>query len=304
MYQAFGKILEPEICIQLDVGVKPRANCISEIWRTFNNNKNLGAAYAGVKVRLGTYGQNVLNPLVAAHRFEDEISEFLPKPLELLSFLSSPPSPLFAYRYKLLTDPMGRYFLGDDSYVRKDRTDGIFVDRSVAGNRILQLEVAASCSVTYATAAKVEVYAPFDIEESIAERQEWVNQQVATWMYLSRHFVRLLKSAPTVFGKLVFLLNVLRQVVVLISRWFKMANAWLIFKVILDLTTREQLSVDSTIVQGHAGSSSVFDDTYVLVMRDVFVTFVILQFLLAFGSLPKLTKPLHILSIIVFGTLQ
>jgi uncharacterized membrane protein YcgQ (UPF0703/DUF1980 family) len=119
------------------------------------------------------------------------------------------------------------------------------------------LEVAASCSVTLARAAKVELEAPFDIEGSIAQRQEWVNQQIATWIYFSHHFVRLLKSIPTFVGKLIFLLNILRQVVLLTVRWFKIANAWLILNVILDLTAREKSTVDSTIVQGHAGSFSL-----------------------------------------------
>jgi chitin synthase len=259
LYQAFGRILEPEICIQLDVGAKPQANCVLEIWRTFNNSKSLGAAYGRVKVRPGTYGLNVLNPLVAAHRFEDEISDFLPQPFDLLGFLSSPPSPLFAYRYKLLADPMARYLLGDNTYAQK-RQKGEAVsseETTAAGNRILQLEVAASCSVTLVRGAKVELEAPFDIEGSIAQRQEWVNQQIATWIYLSHHFVRLLNSTPTFINKLIFLLNVLRQLVVLTVRWFKVANAWLIVNVILDLTSREKSSVDSTIVQGHAGSFSL-----------------------------------------------
>jgi len=118
------------------------------------------------------------------------------------------------------------------------------------------LEVAASCSVTLSRAAKVELEAPFDIEGSIGQRQEWVNQQIATWIYLSDHFVRLLKSTPTFISKLNFLRNVLRQLVILTVRWFKIANAWLILKVILDLAAREKSSVDSTIVQGHAGSFS------------------------------------------------
>ena len=47
-----------------------------------------------------------------------------------------------------------------------------------------------------------------------------------------------------------------------------------------------------------------FDETHVLVLKDVFLTFVILQFLIALGSLPKLIKPAHILSMVVFATLQ
>jgi len=202
---------------------------------------------------------------------------------------------------------MARYLLGDDTYYAQKGQKGGSVgseETTVPRNRILQLEVAANCSVTHVRAAKVELEAPFDIEGSIGQRQEWVNQQIATWIYLSNHFVRLLESTPTFVSNLVFLLNVLRQVVILMVRWFKMANTWLTFKVILDLTARERSKVDSTIVQGHGGSFSLLMKTHVLVLQDVFLTFVILQFLIAFGSLPKLTKPLHILSIVVFATLQ
>ena len=257
LYQAFGQLLDPEICIQLEVGSKPRPNCILEMWRAFHHNKDLGAAYGKVRVLTGTYGHKILNPFIASHRFQDEISTVFPRPFDSLRFLLSPPAPLYAYRYQNVADSMAHYFLGDDTYEKIEKLADILEERKISGYNVLQLEVAARCSITHVASAIVEVHAPFDVEKSIAQRQKSVSQEVATWLYLSSHFSRLLNLRPTLIGNLDFLLNVLYQVIVLIIRWFKMANTWLIFKVILDLTEQEKSGIDPTIIQGHAGSPSL-----------------------------------------------
>lgn len=80
-FNAFGPILEPNVCILLDVGTMPGPTSIYHLWKAFDINSNVGGACGEIVALKGKYGVNLINPLVAAQNFEYKMSNILDKPL-------------------------------------------------------------------------------------------------------------------------------------------------------------------------------------------------------------------------------
>lgn len=62
-FNAFGPILQPDICVLLDVGTRPGPKSIYHLWKAFDNNSNVGGACGEIVVLKGDYWLNLLNPL-------------------------------------------------------------------------------------------------------------------------------------------------------------------------------------------------------------------------------------------------
>lgn len=82
LFNAFGRILNPEVCILFDAGTKPGAKSVLGLWEAFYNDKDCGGACGEIHAMIGKGGKNLLNPLVATQNFEYKISNILDKPLE------------------------------------------------------------------------------------------------------------------------------------------------------------------------------------------------------------------------------
>ena len=86
-FNAFGPILQPNICVLLDVGTQPGPTSIYHLvrhrsliagssaqWKAFDVNSNVGGACGEIVALKGKYFRNLLNPLVAAQNFEYKMS--------------------------------------------------------------------------------------------------------------------------------------------------------------------------------------------------------------------------------------
>ena len=95
------KLVQPNICVLIDVGTRPGRKSIYYLWKTFDLNSNVGgacgeiAAYKvknwsallnplGKRPRYSTFTNWMTLPVVAAHNVESKVSNILDKPTESL----------------------------------------------------------------------------------------------------------------------------------------------------------------------------------------------------------------------------
>lgn len=62
-FNAFGPILQPNVCVLLDVGTQPGPTSIYHLWKAFDINSNVGGACGEIVALKGKWGLNLLNPL-------------------------------------------------------------------------------------------------------------------------------------------------------------------------------------------------------------------------------------------------
>ena len=62
-FNAFGPILQPNVCVLLDVGTMPGPTSIYHLWKAFDINSNVGGACGEIVALKGKYWQHLLNPL-------------------------------------------------------------------------------------------------------------------------------------------------------------------------------------------------------------------------------------------------
>lgn len=73
-FNAFGPVLQPNVCVLLDVGTQPGVSSIYRLWKSFDVNSNVGGACGEIVALKGKLLSNLLNPLVAAQNFEYKMS--------------------------------------------------------------------------------------------------------------------------------------------------------------------------------------------------------------------------------------
>jgi chitin synthase len=150
LFNAFGRILNPEITILLDAGTKPSPRSLLSLWEAFYNDKHLGGACGEIHAMLEG-GKALLNPLVAVQNFEYKISNVLDKPLEsAFGYVSVLPGAFSAYRFRaIMGRPLEQYFHGDHTLSKilgKKGIDGMNIFKKnmfLAEDRILCFELVA-----------------------------------------------------------------------------------------------------------------------------------------------------------------
>jgi chitin synthase len=65
-FNAFGPVLQPNVCILLDVGTMPGPTSIYHLWKSFDTNSSIGGACGEIVALKGKFLRNLINPLVAA----------------------------------------------------------------------------------------------------------------------------------------------------------------------------------------------------------------------------------------------
>lgn len=72
-FQAFGPVLNPNVCVLIDAGTRPSGTSIYELWKAFEVNPQCAGACGEIKAMLGPGGKELLNPLVATQNFEYKV---------------------------------------------------------------------------------------------------------------------------------------------------------------------------------------------------------------------------------------
>jgi chitin synthase len=55
-FQAFGPVINPNVCVLLDVGTRPGNNSIYHLWKSFDINSNVAGACGEIRAMAGTAG--------------------------------------------------------------------------------------------------------------------------------------------------------------------------------------------------------------------------------------------------------
>ena len=310
LFTAIGRILNPEVCILLDAGTKPGPKSLLALWEAFYNDKDLGGACGEIHAMLGKGWKNLLNPLVASQNFEYKISNILDKPLESsFGYVSVLPGAFSAYRYRaIMGRPLEQYFHGDHTLAKilgKKGIEGMNIFKKnmfLAEDRILCFELVAKAGskwhLTYVKASKGETDVPEGVAEFIGQRRRWLNGSFAAGIYSLLHFGRMYKSGHNILRMFFLHIQMIYTTCNTILSWFSMASFYLTTIVIMNLVgtktdTRDAWPFGNTV-------TPIFNT----VLTYVYLAFLGLQFILAFGNRPKGSVLSYIISFSVFALVQ
>ncbi|KAK1780808.1 chitin synthase-domain-containing protein [Copromyces sp. CBS 386.78] len=240
-FQAFGRVLDPNICVLIDAGTKPGGSSIYHLWKAFDLEPMCAGACGEIKAMLGTGGKNLINPLIATQNFEYKMSNILDKPLEsAFGFISVLPGAFSAYRYVALQNdkngqgPLEKYFAGEKLH---GGDAGIFTaNMYLAEDRILCFELVTkrNCHwiLQYVKSATGETDVPPDLTELILQRRRWLNGSFFAAIYAIVHFHQFFRSDHSFLRKIAFFIEFVFQTVNMIFAWFAIGNFFLVFKIL------------------------------------------------------------------------
>ncbi|KAI9782635.1 MAG: Chitin synthase, class 1 [Peltula sp. TS41687] len=282
-FQAFGRVLDPNICVLIDAGTKPGGRSIYHLWKAFDLEPMCAGACGEIKAMLGPGGKNLINPLVATQNFEYKMSNILDKPLEsAFGFISVLPGAFSAYRYIALQNdktgngPLEKYFAGEKMH---GANAGIFTaNMYLAEDRILCFELVAkrNCHwiLQYVKSSTAETDVPDTMTELILQRRRWLNGSFFAAVYALAHSFQIFRSDHTVRRKIMFLVEFTYQSINMLFAWFAIGNFFLVFRI---LTT----SLGQSDLLGTTGRilGVVFEWLYLMTLLTCFI--------LALGNRPQ-----------------
>jgi chitin synthase len=281
-FQAFGRVLDPNICVLIDAGTKPGKDSIYQLWRAFDLEPMCAGACGEIKAML-SHGKKLLNPLVATQNFEYKMSNILDKPLEsAFGFITVLPGAFSAYRYVALQNdargqgPLEKYFAGEKMH---GADAGIFTaNMYLAEDRILCFELVAKrkCHwiLQYVKSSTGETDVPETMTELILQRRRWLNGSFFAAIYSITHFYQIFRSDHSFLRKMMFLIEFLYQTINMIFAWFAIGNFFLVFRILI-----KSLGDDSLKFPPGNILSIVFEWLYLATLVTCFV--------LAFGNRPQ-----------------
>ncbi|KAI9749174.1 MAG: Chitin synthase, class 1 [Lichina confinis] len=249
-FQAFGQVLDPNICVLIDAGTRPGGRSIYNLWKAFDLEPMCAGACGEIKAMLGPGGKNLINPLVATQNFEYKMSNILDKPLEsAFGFISVLPGAFSAYRYVALqndksgTGPLEKYFAGEKMH---GANAGIFTaNMYLAEDRILCFELVAKrrCHwiLQYVKSSKAETDVPDTMTELILQRRRWLNGSFFAAVYALAHSFSIFRSDHTILRKMFFLLEFLYQTISMLFAWFALGNFFLVFRILTKFLGEDDL---------------------------------------------------------------
>jgi len=241
-FQAFGRVLDPNICVLLDAGTRPGGSSIYHLWKAFDLEPMCGGACGEIKAMLGTGGKNLLNPLVATQNFEYKMSNILDKPLEsAFGFISVLPGAFSAYRYVALQNdkngqgPLEKYFLGETLH-GGDKAGLFESNMYLAEDRILCFELVTkrNCHwiLQYVKSANGETDVPDTVTELVLQRRRWLNGSFFAAIYSIVHFYSFFRSDHSFLRKMALIVETIFQTINMIFAWFAIGNFFLVFKIL------------------------------------------------------------------------
>ncbi|KAI8363168.1 chitin synthase 1 [Mortierella sp. GBAus27b] len=304
-FNAFGPVINPRVCILLDVGTRPGPTSIYQLWKVFDLNSNVAGACGEIKPVKGPAAKNLLNPLVAAQNFEYKMNNILDKPLEsVIGYIQVLPGAFSAYRYRALLappetpneGPLVSYFKGE----KPSADSGIFdANMYLAEDRILCFELVAkrnyAWTLRYVKSAWAETDVPDTVPELVSQRRRWLNGTFFVALFSIFNFAKVYKSDHATWRKILFHLQLVYNVLSILFSWFALANIYLTFYILSN----------SLALPGNSpfGENGVAHGLFV-VLRYVYQFLVISMFVLSMGNRPTGSKLLYTGAMVFFACLM
>ncbi|WFD29765.1 chitin synthase [Malassezia sp. CBS 17886] len=298
-FNAFAPVLNPHVCMLLDVGTMPRARSLYRLWDAFEKDADVGGACGEIVALKGTLWHALLNPLVAAENFEYKLSNVLDKPFEsAFGYIAVLPGAFSAYRYAALQNdamgygPLASYFKGETLQGGRGDSDVFSSNMYLAEDRILCWELVTKRGeawlLRYVKTAQAETDVPDQVAELIVQRRRWLNGSFFAGVHAVIKFAYIYRSGHSVARKTALHVEMLYQAVQLVFSWFSLANYFIAFSVLT-----ESLGIEVRALRIPA-----------IVGQYVYVVFLVFCFLLALGNRPAGHKTGYLVSMIVFALLM
>ncbi|KAI9019533.1 chitin synthase 1 [Phycomyces nitens] len=304
-FQAFGPVINPNVCVLIDVGTRPGKTSIYHLWKAFDISSNIAGACGEIRAMSGTAGVALLNPLVAAQNFEYKMSNILDKPLEsVFGYISVLPGAFSAYRFTALQNdenghgPLEKYFLGESQHGAD--ADIFTANMYLAEDRILCYELVAKKKANwvlhYVSSSYGETDVPDSVPEFISQRRRWLNGSFFAGCYALFHWRKVWASDHSFIRKLMFMVEDLYNTYNLIFSWFALGNFYLTFYILTSALGAESLDPKPF----SANAASILHT----ILNYIYILLIIVQFILALGNRPQGSKWAYFGSMTFFAILM
>jgi chitin synthase len=302
-FNAFGRALNPNVCILLDVGTKPGDDSLYHLWKAFDRDSSVAGAAGEIRAAKGRAWLQLLNPLVASQNFEYKMSNILDKPLEsVFGYITVLPGALSAYRFHALQNdetghgPLSQYFKGETLHGQD--ADVFTANMYLAEDRILCWELVAKRNeqwvLKYVKSATGETDVPDAVPEFISQRRRWLNGAFFAAVYSLLHFKQIWRTDHTIARKVLLHIEFVYQFVQLLFTFFSLGNFYLTFYFIAGSLADPQIDPF-----GHNFGLYIFT-----LLRYACVLLIMMQFILSMGNRPQGAKKMFLGSLITFSIIM
>lgn len=306
-FNAFGPLINPNVCVLLDVGTKPTSTSIYELWKCFDKHSNVGGACGEICVDAGRACSLLLtSPLAASQNFEYKMSNILDKPLEsVFGYISVLPGAFSAYRYKALLNgpngkgPLASYFKGEAMHGGGADGAGLFErNMYLAEDRILCFEIVTKKRegwiLRYVKSAKAATDVPTTVPEFISQRRRWLNGSLFASFHSTIFFYRIWTSGQNPIRMLVLQIEFIYNAVQLIFTWTSLANFYLAFFFLVSSATTSTDGAFNFLSQG--AGQDIFQ-----VFLKLYIALLFIVTVCSLGNRPQGSKWIYSLCIVLFG---
>ncbi|AEO60519.1 glycosyltransferase family 2 protein [Thermothelomyces thermophilus ATCC 42464] len=301
-FNAFGKALNPNVCVLLDVGTRPATTALYHLWKAFDTDSNVAGACGEIKAMKGKWGKNLLNPLVASQNFEYKLSNILDKPLEsVFGYITVLPGALSAYRYHALQNdetghgPLSQYFKGET--LHGQHADVFTANMYLAEDRILCWELVAKRGerwvLKYVKGCTGETDVPDSVPEFVSQRRRWLNGAFFAAVYSLVHFKQIWLTDHTLARKILLHIEFVYQFIQLIFTYLSLANFYLTFYFIAGGLA------DPKVDPFGGAAKYIF-----LILRYVCILLISTQFVLSLGNRPQGARKMYLASMLIYAVIM
>ncbi|PFH52304.1 glycosyltransferase family 2 protein [Amanita thiersii Skay4041] len=306
-FNAFGPLINPNVCILLDVGTKPTGTSIYELWKCFDKHPSVGGACGEICVDTGKgCGLLLTSPLAASQNFEYKMSNILDKPLEsVFGYISVLPGAFSAYRYRALLNgpdgkgPLASYFKGEKMHGGTTSAGLFGRNMYLAEDRILCFEIVTKkregWTLKYVKSAKAATDVPTTVPEFISQRRRWLNGSLFASIHATVFFFKIWTSGQNFFRKIVLQLEFIYNAVQLVFTWTSLANFYLAFFFLVSSATADK-ETDAFNFLSRGAGKYVFE-----IFLNLYIGILFVVLVCSLGNRPQGSKWAYSLAMILFG---